>query len=214
MDFNIIWECDIGTTVTVSNGEVEPQPSEMLNKKWRIWYSKNFTGTITDKFTDTIRYIQFQIIHPTSEARFTLSEPMNLTYSSDELNAAALTVYEEALITQVNQKAIIKIPTIEALLIYAKWQEVKDVNEFGIANVIALPAAEREARFPFMVAEYTENPGLTPQDVLDRFTLQTEAKLIKVGKIEARRSRIIREIEAATTQADKETAANTSWDDI
>lgn len=216
MDFNIIWECDIGTTINVSDGIPEPSPKGMLSVPWKIWFSRNFTGTITNKYTsNNVRYIQAQVTnygdrHPT----YTLSELMKLTFSSNKLNTAALIVYEPVLLEQVDAKATVKMPLMDALLIYAKWQEVRDINDFGLSNAVALPANEREARFPFMVAEFNENPGMTPQEVLDRFTTQTQNKLIKAGKIEARRSKIIRDIAAATTQAEKEAAANTSWDDI
>lgn len=222
MDFQTIWTCNLGITVTVSNGKEEPQPSGMLSNKWKAWFSKNFTGVLVGKGTTSgqqtggkiTRWLRFEVPYENITTGFIISENMDLTYSSDELNSAALALYESDLAESVDTKATIKLTLVDAILIYAKWQEVRDINSFGLANAVALPANEREARFPFMVAEFNENPGMTPQEVLDRFEAQTQNKLIKAGKIEARRSRIKREIAAAATQAEKEAAAVATWDDI
>lgn len=215
MKFNIIWECDIGTEVSVSNGKPEPQPAIMSNKSWREWFSHNFTGTIAQKGGTSRRWIRFEIIISSNiTGGYTIYEDLKQDFYSSNLNTTALALYQQELRALIDTKAQGKITPIDALLIYAKWQEVRDINATGLPAIQAMSAAEREARFPFFSAELVEDPSITPAEVLSRFTSQTTTKIAKAAAIEARRSHINRLITAAATQAEKEAAASTSWDDI
>lgn len=211
MRFETLWNCDLGATVTVENGW--PQPAALDGPTYRRWQAQNFTGVLSGKGTDARgRWLSFDITPaPGVVVTRTLWEGYGHRFATSGLSASALAAYAEELLEGVDGEAGGQLSLIDGLLLYAKWQEVRDINSIGLAGVQALTVAEREARFPFLTAELNENPALTGQQAVDRFTAQTTNKIARAARIEARRSRIARLLAAANTQEGLETAVATGW---
>lgn len=209
MKFDTIWNCDYGSTVTVSNGWV--QPDDLKSAIGLRWKKFNFTGVFSGKGTGKYgRYLEFTM----GTARRKVWDDFDYEFTTTELTSSAFTEYDQELFLKLENLIQSKISAIDALIIYAKWQEIRDIDAIGFPAVQAMTQQEREARFPFLSAELTENPGMTQLEAYNDFAAETSTKMAKAAKAEARRARLKDIIAAATTQAEKDAAANTSWDDI